>query len=384
MMSTILFDDPEIRVNLKPFTLTRPIATIRIGIFTIAEKWQRILNSPVFYQTEDYLSEKFPCTKQDDALYINGALCPTPALFTKIQELKEGEILMHQSTILAYKSNMNGNTINYTEPITILRHCWDIFQQNGDQIRQDFNLYFSNKKVLRIDDPYTVVYNPTQIFIEEGANIKAAILNAENGPIYIGKDTEIQEGSLIRGPFALCEGSVVNMGAKMRGDNTIGPYSKVGGEISNSVIFGYSNKGHDGFLGNSVIGEWCNLGADTNTSNLKNTYSEVALYSYKTGQIEKTGQQFCGMMMGDHSKTSINCMLNTGTVIGVCTNIFGHAFPPKFIPSFAWGGSEGFEIFNPDKAFEIATKTMIRRNIVLNEIEKNILRHVFKHRELSL
>jgi len=383
-MSIILFDDPEIRVNLKPFTLTRPIAAIRVGIFTIAEKWQRILNSPVFYQTEVYLYGKFPGLKQPDALYINGALCPTPELAAQILELKPGESLVYQNTILAYKSKADGKAINYTQPITILRQCWDIFQQNGSQIRQDFDLYFSKKKVLKIDDPYTVVYNQSQVFIEEGANIKAAILNAETGPIYIGKNAEIQEGALIRGPFALCEGSVVNMGAKMRGDNTIGPYCKVGGEVSNSVLFGYSNKGHDGFLGNSVLGEWCNLGADTNTSNLKNTYSEVGLYSYKTGKIEKTGQQFCGMMMGDHSKTSINCMLNTGTVVGVCANIFGHGFPPKFIPSFAWGGSEGFEIFDLEKAFEIASKTMIRRNIVLDENDKKILRNVFEHRVLSL
>lgn len=383
-MSIILFDDPEIRVNLKPFTLTRPIAAIRIGIFTIAEKWQRIINSPVFYQTEGYLSGKFPGLKQVDALYINGALCPTPELASQVLELKQGESLVYQNTILAYKGKIDGKSVNYTEPITILRHCWDIFQQNGNQIRQDFDLYFSKKKVLKIDDPYTVVYNQSQVFIEEGAKIKAAILNAETGPIYIGKNAEIQEGSLIRGPFALCEGSVVNMGAKMRGDNTIGPYSKVGGEVSNSVIFGYSNKGHDGFLGNSVLGEWCNLGADTNTSNLKNTYSEVGLYSYKTGKIEKTGQQFCGMMMGDYSKTSINCMVNTGTVVGVCANIFGHGFPPKFVPSFAWGGSEGFEIFDLEKAFEIAAKTMIRRNIVLDENEKDILRTVFEQRVLSL
>ncbi len=258
----------------------------------------------------------------------------------------------------------------------MIRNNWDIFVLNGGQIRADFTL-FDMKHSQPIDDKHTIVYNKENIFVEEGVKIRAAILNAESGPIFIGRNAEIQEGSVIKGPFALCEGAVINMGAKMRGDTTIGPYSKVGGEINNSVIFGYSNKAHDGFLGNSVIGEWCNLGADTNTSNLKNNYSNVKVWSYLFNDYIDSDRQFCGLMMGDHSKAGINTMFNTGTVVGVNANIFGGGFPPKFIPSYAWGGSEGFQRFEFDKAMQVASKVMERRNIMLENEDYEILKYVY-------
>ena len=277
---------------------------------------------------------------------------------------------------LSFAAERNPVQLTY-EPV-LLQKTWQIFQFNGSEIRKDFTLLTKGRTSQPVNDPHTIVYGADQIFIEEGAKIKAAVLNAEGGPIYIGKNTEIQEGSLIRGPFALCEGSTINMGAKLRGDTTVGPFSKVGGEISNSVIFGYSNKGHEGFLGNSVIGEWCNLGADTNTSNLKNNYASVKLWDYTRGGFANTGLQFCGLMMGDHSKCGINTMFNTGTVVGVGANIFGDGFPRNFIPSFSWGGAAGFSTFTMVKFEETAKAVFGRRGLEWTPAEKEILDKVFE------
>ncbi len=313
---------------------------------------------------------------------------PDEKIFNAIKALKEGEYLTREGILLAANVNFLPFyeelesfftafvKIEYANTIQIVRNNWDIFVLNGNQIRADFTL-FDSKDSHAIEDQHTIVYNKENIFIEKGVKIRAAILNAESGPIFIGKNAEIQEGSVIKGPFALCEGAVINMGAKMRGDTTIGPYSKVGGEINNSVIFGYSNKAHDGFLGNSVIGEWCNLGADTNTSNLKNNYSNVKVWSYLFNDYIDSDRQFCGLMMGDHSKAGINTMFNTGTVVGVNANIFGGGFPPKFIPSYAWGGSEGFQRFEFDKAMQVASKVMERRNIMLENEDYEILKYVY-------
>lgn len=377
-MSYTLFDDPAIRPNLMPFTLTRPVAAIRVGILTIAEKWAQYLNQDQYYDTAPYLTARYPKSPEPDILYINGAVCPTQELTETILHLENNQALFYDDLFIAGSQSSTARKIIYSGTLSIIRRPWDIFLENGNQIRNDFELIRQGRTSAPVNDPHTSVYNPEQVFIEPGAKIKAAILNAEGGPIYIGANTEIQEGSIIRGPFALCEGSTINMGGKMRGDTTIGPFSKVGGEISNSVLFGFSNKGHEGFIGNTVIGEWCNLGADTNTSNMKNNYSTVRLYNMSTGEYENTGLQFCGTMMGDHSKTSINSMLNTGTVIGVCSNVFGHGFPPKHIPSYAWGGAQGFEIFHMEKAFEIAEKAMARRNRVFTETDRAILSHIFE------
>jgi len=387
MEKFVLFDDPAIRGGLLPFTFTRPVAEIRVGVLKISEKWAKRLDASFGFQTQDYLSKKFPGPETCE-WWVNGAVCPDESLVNAVKSLRPNQVLLSNQLIIAARTSAIGNfslefaksmeAVEYREPFTSIQKNWHIFLQNGDQIKQDFELITNGRESAAIEDSHTVVYNPYQVFIEPGAKIKAAVLNAENGPIYIGKDAEIQEGSLIRGPFALCEGSTVNMGAKMRGDTTVGPHSKVGGEVSNAVIFGYSNKGHEGFLGNAVIGEWCNLGADTNNSNLKNNYAPVKIWDYTKGGFTNTGLQFCGLMMGDHSKSGINTMFNTGTVVGVGANIFGDGFPRNFVPSFAWGGAAGFSTFQLKKFEETAIAVMKRRGMEFNEVEKEIIQKVFE------
>lgn len=384
-MNLVLFDDPSIRINLLPFTFTRPIGKIRVGILTLAEKWEKRLNIPASFLTEPYLQKKFPLNPSHDNLFINAAWCPDDQALESVRSLKQGETLVYHEMILAWRNvDMSLPDLSKSSPkqfsgeVTLIDQPWRIFQFNGAQIKIDYALITKDRKSAGIQDKHTIVYNESDIFVEEGVSIRAAVLNAESGPIYLGKNSIVQEGALIKGPFALCEGSLVNMGGKMRGDITVGPFSKVGGEISNSVIFGYSNKGHEGFLGNSVLGEWCNLGADTNTSNLKNNYENVKLWNYAKGGFIDTGLQFCGLMMGDHSKCGINTMFNTGTVVGVSSNIFGDGFPRNFIPSFSWGGASGFTTYQLEKACDTAEKAMERRNVVLDDIEKEILANVFE------
>jgi UDP-N-acetylglucosamine diphosphorylase/glucosamine-1-phosphate N-acetyltransferase len=381
-MNLILFDDPTLRINLLPLTFTRPVADIRVGIVTIREKWEKHFNCKSSSLTESYLQTKYPCVTGTDNWLINGALCPDERLITAIKNLKTGETLVNGTTILAAKRNTPlmpsaENSLVYNESFTLIDQPWKIFQHNAAQIKSDFAFLTKGRQSAGISDKHTIVYGSENIFIEEGVDIKAAMLNAENGPIYLGKNTIVQEGALIKGSFALCEGAVVNMGAKIKGDSTIGPFCKVGGEISNSVLFGFSNKGHDGFLGNSVLGEWCNLGADTNTSNLKNNYDNVKLWSYAKRGFVNTGQQFCGLIMGDHSKCGINTMFNTGTVVGVSANVFGDGYPRNFIPSFSWGGAAGFIPYQLNKVFETAERVMSRRHITLTEADKEIMKHIF-------
>lgn len=389
-MTYILFEFEEIQSNLLPFTYTRPIAHIRCGILTIKEKWERHLGEKVYLQCQepldDFYSDKLP---KGPKLYINSSLLPNPEIISRIKEIKDTEGIKNEEILLAYNSTENLDNENLStkqlfelselfDKVEIIKNKWDIFKLNASQIQSDFNLITADRKSQEISDKHTILYNPENIFIEEGASVKAAILNAENGPIYIGKNAKVEEGAIIRGSFALCNNSTVNTGAKIRGDSTIGPFSKVGGEISNSVLFGFSNKGHDGFMGNSVIGEWCNIGADTNTSNLKNNYDEVKLWNYTIGRFEKTGEQFCGLMMGDHSKCGINTMFNTGTVVGVGANVFGSGFPANFIPSFFWGGPQGKSTFTLKKMLETAEIVMKRRGIELEEKDRKILSLVFK------
>jgi len=381
-MNLILFDDPDIRINLLPFTFTRPVGSIRVGILTIAEKWEKWLDLKASFKTEAYLEKKFPFTSTADNLLINGAMCPDNSLAATLKALPDGYFLVKDKLLLAARNPgaamNNRNTIEYPQELTVIDKTWKIFRENGAQLRMDFKLITLGRKSEGIRDKNTAVYGEENIFVEEGVSIRGAILNAENGPIYLGKNSIIQEGAMIRGAFALCENSHVNMGAKVRGDVTVGPSSKVGGEVSNSVIFGYSNKSHDGFLGNSVLGEWCNIGADTNTSNLKNNYDTIKLWNHAEQTFTNTGLQFCGLMMGDHSKCSINTMFNTATVVDVCSNIFGPGFPRNYVPSFAWGGSHGFITFQLEKALETADRVMSRRNVVMNDVDKDILLHVFK------
>ena len=383
-MNYILFDGPN-RNNLLPFTYTRPVADLRVGILTIREKWESYLDYTTTTVTEDYLSEKFPMVEMEVNTMINASYLPNREILALVKELKINQAIFKDEDVIAFcveegaehDDFSNFDAIEFQNDIVKIEHTWDIFSKNGEAIADDFELITKNRKSQPIPPTINTI-NPEQIFIEKGAKVNFATLNASLGPIYIGRDSEVMEGSLVRGPFAMCSNSVLKLGAKIYGPTTIGPFSKVGGEVNNSVIFGYSNKGHDGFLGNSVLGEWCNLGADTNNSNLKNNYAEVRLWDYNTEGFARTGLQFCGLMMGDHSKCGINSMFNTGTVVGVSANIFGSGFPRNFVPSFSWGGSKGFVTYKTNKAFEVAEVVMKRRDIDLTQLDKSILEHVFE------
>jgi UDP-N-acetylglucosamine diphosphorylase/glucosamine-1-phosphate N-acetyltransferase len=316
---------------------------------------------------------------------INASFLPNPTLVEMIQGLKSNQAIFKGDEVIAFFTNdeqeqVDFDTyeiIDYSEDCLTVQNTWDIFAKNDAALRADFELLTEDRKSQPIPKSVNVIA-PENIFIEEGAKLEFVTLNASTGPIYIGKDAEIMEGSVIRGPFALCEGAGVKLASKVYGATTVGPYSKIGGEVNNSVLFAYSNKGHDGFLGNSVLGEWCNIGADSNNSNLKNNYEEVKLWSYETEGFAKTGLQFCGLMMGDHSKCGINTMFNTGTVVGVSANIFGSGFPRNFVPSFSWGGAGGFTTYTTSKAFATAKLVMSRRNVEFDEKEQAILEHVFE------
>ena len=383
-MNYILFDGP-FRTALLPFTYTRPVADIRFGILTIREKWERYLGATTTTITEDYLVSKFPMVELEENTLINASYTPNDALVEMIQNLKPKQVIYDGEVVVAFRATETQSEIDFDvfEPLVCpestlsIKNTWSIFKLNGAAIEADFQLITKNRTSQPIPEQ-VVAFNATQIFIEEGAILPLCVLNATNGPIYIGKDAEIMEGSMVRGPFALCENSVLKMGTKIYGPTTIGPYSKVGGEVNNAVFFGYSNKAHDGFLGNSVIGEWCNLGADTNTSNLKNNYAEVRLWNYESDNFAKTGLQFCGLMMGDHSKCGINTMFNTGTVVGVSVNVFGSGFPRNFIPSFSWGGHSGLSTYLTKKAFEVAQVVMKRRGVEFTDTDAAILSEVFE------
>lgn len=380
-MNYILFD--QNREQLLPLTFTRPVCDLRIGILTIREKWSRLLDAEISTLTEDYLSEKYPCVESGDNVLINGGICPTAELVNAISSLEDGQQLVKDGKLLAYRtSNVSKDTlksdsgIEFTSEVLAVEYPWDIFSKNGEGIKQDYEMITNGRTSQKLSDSNTVI-GDGDIFLEEGAKAEACIFNTSAGPIYLGKNSEVMEGSVIRGPFALCESSTIKLSAKIYGPTTVGPHSKVGGEVNNSVIIGYSNKGHDGFLGNSVLGEWCNLGADTNNSNLKNNYDQVRVWSYAEERFAKTGLQFCGLIMGDHSKSGINTMFNTGTVVGVSTNVFGSGFPRTFIPSFQWGGASGFVEYNKAKALATAERVMARRGIELDAVEKNILTSVY-------
>ena len=375
-MNVILFDSN--RENYYPLTYTRPISDFRIGILTIKEKWERYYKS-VSVQTVDYLSDKFPLKTHKDNLWIASKVLPSKALITELESLRIGEALEKNGEVFAFRSDIfdlqKMNRIASHVSFNSVENLWDIFSDNDREIASDFTLLTKRRKSKTLNETNTLLGD--KIFIEEGAKVSCSILNSENGPIYIGKNAEVMEGSIIRGPFAMCENSVLKMGAKIYGATTLGPYCKVGGEVNNSVFFGYSSKAHDGFLGNAVIGEWCNLGADTNNSNLKNNYAEVKLWNYETERFKKTGLQFCGLIMGDHSKCGINTMFNTGTVVGVSANIFGSGFPRNFIPSFSWGGAAGYSVYKLPKVFEVAEKVLVRRKLKFDKTEQDILTQVY-------
>ncbi len=389
MKNIILFDD-GLYDEFLPLVYTRPIGALRVGISTIKEKWMTIDNSTVSFFSKEYLKDKFPEKWEKDNYLVNARFFPTSVLVEEMNLLASGDsIWSGEELIIARVGNENkddfyahlkGNKSETKDQGLIkLSSIWDVFRLNGEAIKFDFDEITHGRTSEAI--PSTVNYLGEEIFIEKGASLNFVTLNSSTGPIYIGKDAEIMEGAVIRGPFAMLEGSGVKMGAKIYGPTTIGPYSKVGGELNNVVIQGYSNKGHDGFLGNAVIGEWCNLGADTNNSNLKNNYATVKTWSYSKGGFKDTGLQFCGLAMGDHSKTGINTMLNTGTVIGVGCNVYGAGFPRTFIPSFVWGGAEGRMVHKMSKFIETATVVMARRNIEFSDTDKVMLSHIFEETE---
>ncbi len=382
-MNYILYDG-SVRNNLLPFTFTRPVADIRIGILTIREKWEKYLGTTTTTVTEEYLSEKFPMVEMAENVMINASFCPNEVLVEMIQFLQPNQAIVKNDEIIAFYTTDEQEEVVFEdydlleieEDCLQIEHSWDIFQKNDQAIRDDFELLTQDRKSQPI--PSTVnVLGAEHIFIEEGAVLNFCTLNATTGPIYIGKDAEIMEGSVIRGPFALCDHAQVKLATKIYGATTVGPHSRVGGEVNNSVLFAYSNKGHDGFLGNAVLGEWCNIGADSNNSNLKNNYESVKLWDYETERFVNTGLQFCGLMMGDHSKCGINTMFNTGTVVGVAANIFGAGFPRNYIPNFTWGGAQGTQAYLPVKAFETAKIVMSRRNIDFTDLDEDILTHIF-------
>jgi len=383
-MNYILFDG-SVRNALLPFTFTKPVADLRMGILTIREKWEKHLGFTTTTLTEEYLEEKYTMVEMEQNIMINASFLPTTKLVEIIFDLKENQAIFKNDEVIAFFTTEAQDEVNFEEYDQIefdtellqIKNTWDLFFLNEKAIKADFDLITEGRKSQPI--PNGVNYlNKDDIFIEEGAEILFSTLNASTGPIYIGKDALIMEGSLIRGPFSLGRDSAVKMGSKIYGATTIGPHCTVGGEVKNSILMSYSNKGHEGYLGNSVLGEWCNLGADSNNSNLKNNYAEVRLWSYETEGFAKTGLQFCGLMMGDHSKCAINTMFNTGTVVGVSANIYGSNFPRNFIPSFSWGGAAGFSVYQINKAVETASLVLERKGLEFDEQEKRILQHVFE------
>ena len=387
-MNFILFDDKRYD-NFLPLTHTRPVSEMRCGILTIAQKWEHHLHEKISYKTAPHLQEKYPFSVKEDNVFINSGLFPSNGLLEAISNLNIGQQLHKDNTLLAYRCNveeaerfndeeksLNAESISFEYDIKMLAQLWDIFSLNDWAIRDDFERVTNGRNSHALNSTNTLIGN--QIFIEEGAKVNCSILNTDAGPIYIGKDAEIMEGCIIRGPLALGNHAVLKMGAKIYGATTIGDGCKVGGEVNNAVLFANSSKAHDGFLGNAVLGEWCNLGADTNNSNLKNNYEEVKLWSETKKTFVKTGMQFCGLIMGDHSKSGINTMFNTGTVVGVSCNIYGAGFPRNFIPSFSWGSANGFMEYQLNKVIDTASRVFARRNIPFDEVEQKIMNHVFE------
>lgn len=383
----ILFDGPE-HQHLLPLAATRAIADFRVGILRVREKWERALGIPAEVLTRGYLQPKYPYSQKQNSVFVNASILPDAHLLVAIDRLEEHSALKDKDTFIAIKTNepvgspeallsLKGlKEVNVRSDIQ-LTHPWSIFLLNGQEIRNDIRLLGlePNPEALSATNR---VFGREQVYVEEGVTCECSVINAKAGPVFLGKGSEVMEGCTIRGPFALGKHSTLKMQSKVYGDTSIGPHCKVGGEISNSVIFGYSNKAHDGFLGNSVLGEWCNLGADTNNSNLKNNYGNVKAWDYAAKSFVHTDLQFCGLIMGDHAKCGINTMFNTGTVAGVGANIFGGGYPPRFIPDFSWGGSGGFEEYALNKSFEVAQRVMERRGVELTETDKQILTHVFE------
>lgn len=385
MKKIILVDDATVKTDLLPLTYTRPVADLRVGITTIKEKWERATGAECRYLTDDYLSEKYPCfATGTDALFVNGNILPTEHLVSVILQLEPETELTCQGHRIAFRTSVKSageeyaglTSVEYPGEITEVKFLYDIFLLNDRAVKDDFDYLTAGKESAPLSDSNIVIGDPSLVFLEPGAVVEGAFINTKNGPVYVGRDAEIMEGSALRGPVALCEHSVVNMGSKIYGATTIGPWCKVGGELNNVVMLGYSNKAHDGFLGNAVIGEWCNIGAGCVASNLKNDYTEIKLWNYNARRFARTGLQFCGLMMGDHSKAGINTMFNTATVLGVGVNVYGSGFQRNFLASFSEGSRAGFTDVPMSKFFDVARRVMARRGCELTETDCRIFEHI--------
>ena len=379
-MNIVLFDPPEIRLDLQPLTCTRPVATLRCGILTIAEKWERLTGANVSFLTAPVLTEKFPSVTGPDTVFIDGSLLPDASLVNSITALPPEHALGINGTIAAIRttSGKQGQwncakttELNHTERITTL---WDVFQKNGAQIRADFTLLTAGRTSAPLSDPHTRTYHPENIFLEPGARVLASVINATGGPVYLGRNSIIQEGSVIRGPFALGDEAQLAMGTVIRGDTTIGPGCRAGGEINNAVMISHSNKSHYGYLGNAVIGSWCNLGAGTTASNLANSFGEARLWNYRSSSFIPTGSPFCGLIMGDYSTTAVGTMFNTASSVGPGSKIFGAGFARTYLPPFTRGGSAGLSTMEVEEVITFAERMMARRGMEMPEPDKNILR----------
>lgn len=378
-MNIVIYDPAGVRENLLPLTYTRPVGALRLGIDTMADRWKAFLHGEYYWQTEDYLCELFPAAPDtdDSTIFIAGNVVATAELAAAVARLAPGEILRQGDIEIAYRGARGNEVIEYAGEVIALTHVYDIFGKNDAVLRQDFERITRGRTSAPLHESNVVIGDRSQLFIEEGATVLASTLNLTSGPIYIGRDATVMEGCRLRGPIALCQHAQANMGTLIYGATTLGPFCKVGGEINNIVMIGYSNKGHDGFLGNAVIGEWCNLGAGTISSNLKNDYSEIKLWNYPAGRFLRTGLQFCGLIMGDHSKSAINTSFNTATTVGVGCNIVSEGMPRVFIPSFLKGGTAGFDNVNLNEFFTIASRMMARRGIVLSDAHKRMYQAIF-------
>lgn len=395
-LSIVLFDDPAVRENLLPLSFTRPVSHLRVGITTIEEKWKTLLGvtEPVAYETVDYLSEKFPLSDAaeagDECLFVAGHVIPSARTAEQVMALTAGQSLVGDHGLVAFRGTLgqfrqraSGEVVRCACQDPAVTMLYDIFMLNGRVMESDFDMITAGRESEPLSDTCTLVGAPfdaagrPRVFIEKGATVEGAVLNVKNGPIYIGAGAEVMEGCCMRGPVAMLPHSVANMGAKIYGATTLGPYCKVGGELNNVVMIGYSNKAHDGFLGNAVIGKWCNLGAGSVASNLKNDYTEIKLWNYPAHRFLKTGLQFCGLIMGDHSKAGINTMFNTATVLGVGVNIHGAGFPRNFVPSFSEGSAAGFSDVQLTKFFDIARRVTARRHEELTDADMRMFQAIY-------
>ncbi|MEX1191632.1 MAG: putative sugar nucleotidyl transferase [Brumimicrobium sp.] len=377
----IILDDLDNHLTFAPLTLTRPVGNLRMGMWTNDERWKMYFpDAEISFKTEDYLANKFPLKKENDNFWVNASIIPNEELIPHIEKLKKDETLVVNGVFVAHRGE-ECSTENKThlamDSLIYIKERWNLYQCNSDVLEADFSFYTKDKKGFILSNSNTLIGASENVFIEEGAIVEGAVINVNDGPVYIGKNAEVMEGSLIRGGLAMAECAVLKMAAKIYGCTSIGPHCKVGGEVNNVIFQGFSNKGHEGFIGNSLIGEWCNIGADTNCSNLKNNYGTVKTYNYKLEKLDQTDVQFMGVCMGDHSKTGINTMFNTATVVGVSANVFGADFPPKYIPNFSWGGHDNAEKFQFDKSLEVANNMMKRRKLKLTDDDVSILKKLF-------